>query len=142
MNKLFGFFFLFILACGPKPQPIQFGNDECSFCKMTIVDRQHAAQIVTVKGKAYNYDAIECLLNDYKEWDHPEVALFLVSNYLTPGELVQAEQAYYLISEKIPSPMGGFLTAFASEQGRVIHLDEKAKDLDWDQLNSEYHVEN
>ena len=30
-------------------------------------DPQHAAQIVTTKGKAYKYDAAECMINDLKQ---------------------------------------------------------------------------
>ena len=83
---------------------------------MTIVDAQHAAEPVTDKGKVFKFDAVECMLN-YK-LDHSEtgVALNLCNHYSNPGELIDAEEASFLISEGIPSPMGAFLTAFGSEE--------------------------
>ena len=56
--------FLSLAACTVAPVPINFGSDGCHFCKMTIVDKQHAAELVTSKGKAYKYDAIECMIDD------------------------------------------------------------------------------
>ncbi|MCB0620489.1 MAG: hypothetical protein KDC41_17650, partial [Saprospiraceae bacterium] len=62
MKTLAGVLCIFLfLACRPAPQPIEYGSDLCDYCKMTIVDRQHAAEAVTGKGRAYRFDAIECL---------------------------------------------------------------------------------
>ena len=44
-----------LLACSVEPKPINYGRDACHFCKMTIVDNQHAAEIITLKGKAFKY---------------------------------------------------------------------------------------
>lgn len=133
---------MLVVACSTNPQPIAYGSDACSFCQMTIVDRQHAAQIVTVKGKSYKYDAIECMLNDYRKWKRPEVAHFLVSDYSSPGELTNAITAHYLISEEIPSPMGEFLTAFA-EKEKLSDLEVvKGEELNWSQLKSKFQLVN
>ena len=131
---------LCLTACSTKPQPINYGHDACSFCQMTIVDRQHAAQIVTVKGRSYKYDAIECMLNEYRDWSRPAVATFLVADYANPGVLRDATESFYLISEKIPSPMGEFLTAFSSAKVRASHSDEKAEELDWEALKMEFDI--
>ena len=48
-----------LAACQPSPKPIEYGSDMCDYCKMTIVDQQHAAELVTTKGKAFKFDAIE-----------------------------------------------------------------------------------
>lgn len=109
---------LLMSACSSSPKPIHYGQDACDFCRMTIVDQQHAAQLVTEKGRAYKYDAIECMMNDLSEWSRPAVKHYLVSDYANPGELTDALEAKYLISEAIPSPMGAHLTAFASESTR------------------------
>jgi copper chaperone NosL len=82
---------------------------------MTIVDKIHAAQLVTQKGKVYNYDAVECMLNANKEFNEADVALYLVNHYANPAELIDATQATYLVSKDLPSPMGGHLTAFATQ---------------------------
>lgn len=137
MKKIWWLFSLSFLvwACEVKPQEISYGHDGCHYCKMTIVDTQHAAEIVTTKGKAFKYDAIECMLNDLHSWDETPVALYLVSDYSRPKELIDATKAFYLISESIPSPMGAFLTAFGNEQNRDGAKMEKGGDVySWDTL--------
>jgi copper chaperone NosL len=92
---------------------------------MNIVDRQHAAEIVTKKGKAFKYDAIECMVREIKEKDENEIALFLINDYTAPGKLVDAVSATYLISENLPSPMGANLTGFKNKKDAEIVLKEK-----------------
>ena len=128
-------------SCQVEPSEIYYGEDACHFCKMTIVDRQHAAQVVTVKGKAFKYDAIECMMNDLKQWDRPEVKFYLANDYANPGELIDAREASFLISEGIPSPMGEFLSAFSEGQDRSEALTEHGGTaLNWDQLRKEFQV--
>jgi copper chaperone NosL len=126
---------LLLVACSTQPQPMYYGIDACVFCKMTIVDRQHAAQLVTVKGKAYKYDAIECMMNDLKRWDLPDIAHYLVTDYSNPGVLTNAITADFLISEEIPSPMGEFLTAFEKMPNTY-----QGVSYDWISLKDEFEV--
>lgn len=131
-----------ISSCEVKPEPINYGSDGCHFCKMTIVDNQHAAQLVTVKGRAYKYDAIECMMNHLKNWhDNPDVKFFLVTDYSVPGKLVDATHSHYLISNAIPSPMGGFLSAFENSVPRDQILSEnEGESLNWNELKIKYQV--
>ena len=46
---------IFLIGCTVSPKPIDYGNDGCHFCKMTIVDKVHAAEIVTKKGKVFEH---------------------------------------------------------------------------------------
>lgn len=103
-----------LAGCTIKPQPIAYGSDGCHFCRMTIVDTQHAAQFVTKKGKVFKFDAIECMINYQKEIDTNDIALYLCNHFTNPGELIDATEATFLVSEGIPSPMGEFLTAFGT----------------------------
>lgn len=123
-RNLIALFALLITACTPKEQPIQFGADACNYCKMNIVDKQHAAEIVTKKGKAFKYDAIECMLMD-KEVKEEDAAMYLVMDYNQPGTFINAVESYFLICEKIPSPMGAFLSAF-KEEGPALSAKENA----------------
>ncbi len=126
---------LSITACNVSPKAIEYGSDGCHFCSMTIVDRLHAAQVVTKKGKTYTFDAIECMMNHLKDVDTAEVALFLVNGYNRPGELMDAKNATYLISKEIPSPMGEFLTAFDSkEEGEKAKLQRGGELYTWNEL--------
>ncbi len=130
-----------ISGCSSGPQPIAYGQDACTFCMMTIVDKQHAAQIVTETGKAFKYDAIECMMNDLAKWDKPEAELYLVSDYTKPGQLTDATKASYLISEAIPSPMGEFLTAFETVDARnEVRQEAMGTSLNWSELKSEFDV--
>lgn len=81
---------------------------------MTIVDKPFASELVTVKGKAYKFDSIECLAQFVQESDKSEHALLLVRDFNSPDDWINAENAFFLISKSIPSPMGGYLSAFAT----------------------------
>lgn len=119
MKKQFVLLFLpvlFLLACNISPQPINYGEDACNYCTMTIVDHQHAAQIVTDKGKAYKFDAIECMLNYLRENKDINPELYLVNDFMNPGQLIDATKATYLISKNISSPMSANLSAFQTKE--------------------------
>ncbi len=108
---------MLLVACKVKPKPIGYGNDHCHYCDMTVVDKTHAAQYVTKKGKAYSFDAIECMiwaLNENNNEDN--MAFVLVADFDKPGELINARKANYLVSQQLKSPMGAGLSAFISHQ--------------------------
>jgi copper chaperone NosL len=105
--------FLFI-SCEVSPQPINYGNDVCEYCQMTIVDSHYASQLVNTNGKAYNFDAIECMINYSEENKETVYQLYLINDFENPGTLIDAKTATYLISLQISSPMGENLTGFAS----------------------------
>ena len=107
---------IIFIGCNKSPQPIDYGKDGCHFCKMTIVDKVHGAEIVTKKGKVYKFDATECMLNFMKEFDTSQIELYLSNVYTEPEILMDATQATFLISKNVPSPMGAFLSAFRSEE--------------------------
>jgi copper chaperone NosL len=126
---------LLLFNCNASPQAIDYGNDGCHFCKMTIVDKLHAAEIVTTKGKVYKFDATECMIHFLEEFDTSTVKLFLSNNYTEPETLIDATQATFLISDSIPSPMGAFLTAFKSEDDAAKVQTKKGGDIyNWETL--------
>lgn len=128
-----------ITGCNISPKPIDYGHVGCHYCSMTIVDKQHAAQLVTAKGKVFNFDAVECMMNHLKDEDESAIALFLVNDFDQPGELVDATKATYLISENIPSPMGAFLSAFADRQAAQHALESNGGELlSWTELKQQY----
>lgn len=115
---------LLVFSCNSSPQPIDYGNDGCHFCKMTIVDKVHAAEIVTKKGKVYKFDATECMVNFIETFDTSEIKHYLSNDYNDPEVLIDATKATFLISENIPSPMGAFLSAFKTA-GEASHMQEE-----------------
>jgi copper chaperone NosL len=97
---------------------------------MTIVDKTHAAEFVTKKGRAYKFDAIECLINDLKDKREEEMAYILVTDFLNPTVLINATEATYLISEEIKSPMGANLSAFKTKAA-ITYI---GKTYNWQQI--------
>tara|TARA_R110000787_G_scaffold129264_2_gene241086 strand:- start:12477 stop:12917 length:441 start_codon:yes stop_codon:yes gene_type:complete len=129
------FSFLIFTSCNIQPQKIEYGKDACHFCRMNIVDQLHAAQLVTAKGKAYKYDAAECMINDLEEIEPDQIGLLLVSDYNKPGELIDAKTATYIISKNIPSPMGAFLSSVSTkEEALELQKNKEGEIYSWDEL--------
>jgi copper chaperone NosL len=102
---------------------------------MTIVDKLHAAEIVTKKGKVYKFDATECMIHFMDEFDTSEIALYLSNNYTKPEELIDARKATFLISENISSPMGAFLSAFKNKvDAENTKVDKTGTLYTWEEL--------
>ncbi len=127
--------FLLFISCTVQPQKIEYGKDACHFCRMNIVDQQHAAQLVTKKGKAFKFDATECMINYLKETETEEIGLILVTDYNNPRDLIDANLATFIISENIPSPMGEFLTAVSTkEEALTLQKAKEGNIFTWDEL--------
>jgi len=140
---LLALLFSVAMSCQVKPSAINYGTDACSFCQMTIVDHQHAAQLVTEKGRTYNYDAIECMMHALGKWDKPAVTYYLIADYANPGKMVDARHASYLVSKSIPSPMGAFLSGFKNQSDRDLTMKEvTGESLTWEELKTKFEVSN
>lgn len=136
LKPFIGFVIIFlVISCKVEPQKIEYGKDQCSFCKMNVVDKTHAAQYVTKKGKQFKFDAIECMIHDLSEKNEEEIALLLVANYGNPGEMIDVKTATFLISKEIKSPMGANLSAFSSKN-KAEELQQKhgGKNYTWETL--------
>lgn len=109
---------LLLASCSPKPEPIDYGNDVCDFCKMNITDNKYAAELVTSKGKVYKYDSIECLFQfkDLEFKSDDEIHSELVNDFSNPGELIDLKKAFFLKSEMFRSPMGMNVLSVSSEE--------------------------
>ncbi|MCB9284192.1 MAG: nitrous oxide reductase accessory protein NosL [Lewinellaceae bacterium] len=125
-----------LVACSTGPKPIDYGSDKCDFCKMTIVDVHHAAEVVTTKGKVFKFDAIECMVNYVGEHGPESFGSFWINDYpSTSGELVDATSCTFLVSPNIPSPMGAFLSGFLnSDDAKAIQQEKSGELYDWKSL--------
>lgn len=123
-------------SCQPEPQTIEYGFDACTHCKMTISDNRFGSELVTSKGKVYKFDAIECLV-EYKKGLTEQYAFQLVTDFNEPGKFIDAEKAWYLKSEAIPSPMGMGLSAFGDEKKAINIATEKGGEVySWDETKN------
>ena len=90
----------------------------CEHCQMLITDARFVTQVVTTKGKAYKFDSIECMVDFLAEGSLAESDIH--SAWVTasnrPGTWLKAEDARYLQSVNIRSPMGANLAAFSTLQ--------------------------
>lgn len=126
------------ISCKVEPKAIEFGKDQCDFCSMSIVDKTHASQYVTKKGKQFKFDAIECMVNDVSEKNEEEIAILLVADFGNPGKMIDAKIASYLISEEIKSPMGAYLSALSTNKKAVeLQKIHSGKIYTWESLKQQ-----
>ena len=126
---------ILLVSCSNDPEPIAYGSDQCSYCKMTIVNKAHSAQMVTKKGKQIKYDAVECMVKDnLQNYEDSEIAIMQVANYLEPGSMISAKEAIFVIDEKITSPMGANLAAIK----KGSNLEEFSEAQTWNELKKHF----
>jgi len=133
--------FLFFAGCSTDKVPIAYGEDPCDHCMMKIIQPQYGAEIVTKKGKAYKFDAIECMMGFVEDGKVAagDIHSQYVTAYTAPKELMPAEEAFYLRSDNLPSPMGMFLTAFRSkEEARRFQADLEGDVYSWEELKNKF----
>jgi len=124
----FVFFLTVMISCAVKPEPIAFGEDHCTYCKMGIVDPKYGGELVTTKGKIYKFDALECLV-PYLEQSDQSFAFTLGIAYDQPKKLVAVDSLHFVISGDYNSPMGANLAAFSEPR-------PSEEVLDWTGLKS------
>ncbi len=130
---------IFIFACGKEISPLEYGKDQCELCRMTLTDSKYGAEIVTQKGKAFKFDAAECMLNYLKQGKIEESAVdkYLVVDLTKPGSLIDAVNASYLISDRLRSPMGENISSFADKNEAAKYLNDYGGErLSWAELRN------
>jgi copper chaperone NosL len=85
----------------------------CSHCKMILMDQKFAGSLLTAKGRTYQFDAIECMVQYLEDQKQDSGFVLRVADYSNPGVMADAHSACYLVSEQVNSPMGGHLLACA-----------------------------
>lgn len=122
-------------ACSREPRAIDYGNEACDFCTMVIVDSRFGAKAITQKGKQYNFDAAECMLNFIRSNQGSDHYFTYVTAYQSPGILLESGSCTFLIDSDIPSPMGMYLTSYTSESAARNHQQRHGGTvLEWDKL--------
>ncbi len=109
---------LILVSCEPKPQSISVGQEECAHCKMSISDKRFAAELLTQKGKAYKFDAIECMAAfvGEKTVAVDDIHSLWVVDFAHPDEFLNTKKSFFLHSPLIQSPMSMNLAAFPSRE--------------------------
>ena len=128
-------------ACSVGPEPLRYGEDACHTCRMTLMDKKFGAEVVSVKGKVFKFDDMNCMVNFLNSGTLAErdVAYRLVVDYTVPEKLISAENAFFLKSEEIRSPMASKVAAF--EQKTDMDRYKRAWEgiyLTWGELVTEF----
>ena len=134
IKNIFSFFLLILVVmsgCNSEPEPINYGSDECEFCRMQISDNRYGAELVTDKGKVYKFDSIECLTEFavVKNLIGDSNQKFLVTDFAQPETFIDASTAFYVLNDNFRSPMGLNVSAFGSEISRQKFVAESGGSL-------------
>ena len=123
-------------SCGvPTPRPIKYGEDACHYCQMIIVQAPFTAQLLEKKGKIRVYDAIECMVEDYRIGRPEDVYRCVVALYDKPSSFIDASKAAYLQSAGIPSPMAANISAYTNKTEALNkRLKNEGQVYDWQGL--------
>ncbi len=130
-------------ACSTDPEEIRFGTDQCSLCRMNISEHRFGAEIVTKKGKIFKYDAAECMFNALSlgNISYDDAAGFYVVDASNPKQLIDGINASYLISEKVPSPMGANLSCYSKKtDAEAIQKLNGGELKTWEELLTKFKV--
>ncbi|MCB0483179.1 MAG: nitrous oxide reductase accessory protein NosL [Flavobacteriales bacterium] len=116
-----------LASCSTGPQQIAYGEDLCAYCEMTITDSRFGSEHVTDKGRIYKFDSIECMA-DYAN-EQNATGAFYVTCFDKPNELQNADNCSFVISKQIPSPMGGFISAYDTEPKAISVVEQAGGEL-------------
>ena len=114
-------FFLFVLAsagCSAKadgPPAIQVDRTACAHCTMLVSDERFAAAYETAAGEARVFDDIGCLLDAARKEASADTLRFWFHDALT-GEWIRGDEAIFVRSDRVKTPMGGGILAYRDSQ--------------------------
>ena len=126
----------------PGPRPVVLGSEACQHCHMTVADDRFIAQLVTSTGKVLIYDDPGCLATALRDGvvADDRVRSLWVTDYLDPATLLDAEEAWFVQSDAVHTPMASGLVAVTSRtqadslaavlNGTVLRWDAVRRDGD------------
>jgi copper chaperone NosL len=98
----------------PEPAEIHLGEDTCSACKMIISEERFGAQLHVRNEAVLIYDDYGCLLKSTNATSSGDAVVYVRS--FEDGSWLKVEQAIFVISKEISSPMGYGIAAFAARK--------------------------
>ncbi|PWT95738.1 MAG: hypothetical protein C5B55_00885 [Blastocatellia bacterium] len=115
---VFGVATLIVLANCQKPtiEPVSIEtNDMCSFCKMSISEKQYAAELIDEDGQAFKFDDIGCMSNFVKQKKNKTSIRATFVMDFDRRDWLKGEEAFYVRSSEFNTPMNGGIVAFKSQ---------------------------
>jgi len=109
-------------SCGAQgPRAIHLNKDACAYCKMSITEPPFVAQLITVKGRDYVFDDLNCMISFKKENSTIEIADAYVADFCKPATFVNLDKAFLIQSDSLRSPMAGNMAGFASQDSADVY---------------------
>jgi copper chaperone NosL len=109
---------LLIVGCeaphADRPPQIRYGEETCASCGMLISEERFAAALTTSTGETRTYDDLGCVLHDLTERDRSMAHVWVHDH--DSGRWLQAQRAVFVRSHEVPTPMGGGLFAFSTQE--------------------------
>ena len=90
-------------------------NDMCSFCRMSILEKRYAAELIDTEGQVFKFDDIGCMAKFIKQQRNsaPIQAAFVMD--FDSREWLEAASASYVRSAEFKTPMSGGIAAFKDQ---------------------------
>jgi copper chaperone NosL len=138
---------LFSAACSapqsdePQPPEIHYGLDLCDACGMTIDDPRFASATLLKNGEYRKFDDIGDMIVYHMDRPDQQVAAWFVHDH-DSEEWTRAEEAFYVISTEIESPMGHGIFAFATREAAEKYATEltSAQVMNFEETRADVHM--
>jgi copper chaperone NosL len=122
-------------ACGTAaadgPPEINYGRDICVQCNMIISEIGHAAAYRLADGTEKQFDGVGEMVLHARNHAEVDQAEAWVHDYWSE-DWVRAEDAYYVPTRAVASPMGHGIFAFATEErAAAFATDVGGEVIDW-----------
>jgi copper chaperone NosL len=130
-------FSLLMISCSAKTEPFNYGQDNCYFCKMGIIDPKYGGEVVTKKSKVYKFDDLVCMVRFLQSGTltEKEIAKKVIINFEKGNDFLDVSKAVFWASPELKSPMGSNTAAFASKQAaEKASAGKEGSILSWDEL--------
>lgn len=129
---------ILLMSCTIEPEAINYGKDNCQFCKMTIMDKKYGCEVVTQKGKVFKFDDVSCMIKyiNISAQTLKDYAHIVVNSYDKTANLIDVNKVFFVVSPNFSSPMMGNTAAFSNEKlaNETLKKDSEAKKYSWNEL--------
>lgn len=108
---------LLLIGCETsRVEPVPLApEDMCDYCRMIISEKRYAAEFINSEGQAFKFDDIGCMANFIRSKRNTRkvVARFVMD--FDSREWIKADDAYYVRSPELTTPMNGGIIAFVDQ---------------------------
>lgn len=99
----------------PQPPEIVYGQDVCDRCGMLIGEPRFASATLLKNGEYLKFDDTGEMIRYHLETGDDQVRAWFVHDYGT-SEWLRGEQAFFVLSSDLLTPMGTGIVAFTSQE--------------------------